>query len=158
MRVIVAIIALAMVATPSVASADHISGTYVGRSPAAAYLLQLVETPDGRLTGRFEQFVLRPGGKTEDMNAAITGAANGGTVVISIKPTGLLSTAIPASGSLQGDALHITGSANGSSFGMTLVRGDESGFRSQVTALSQRANEIGAGIARAASHPAGGKS
>ena len=59
------------------ASAEGLSGTFVGKASNGAFLVQLVETGDGHLTGRYEQVLLQPGGKIDDMNAVITGAADG---------------------------------------------------------------------------------
>src|SRR5260370_38257914 len=94
------------------AHGDGISGTYVGQGQNIAVLVQLVET-GGQLTGRYEQVVLKPDGKLERMNAAVTGASDGRTVVVTIKPTELLSGTITASGTLEGSTLHLAGGGYG---------------------------------------------
>ncbi len=124
------------------AFSDEISGIYVARTQTAAFLLQFVETPDGRVVGRFEQLVLQPNGTTVDTNASITGAANGRSVVLSIRPTGLLSTVIPASGSVRGQVLRIAGGAAGQPFGISLIRGDVSDFNSYVRTIEQHGRQI----------------
>ena len=70
----------------SPAYADGISGTYVGKGSNSAFMVQVVETTGGQLTGRYEQTVLKPDGKLERMTVSITGASDGQTVVVTIKP------------------------------------------------------------------------
>ncbi len=131
-----------LVVAPAMAFSDEISGICVARTQTAAFLLQLVETPDGRVVGRFEQLVLQPNGTTVDTNASITGAANGRSVVLSIRPTGLLPTVIPASGSVRGQVLRVAGGAAGQPFGISLVRGDVSDFNSYVGTIEQHGRQI----------------
>jgi hypothetical protein len=47
-------------------------------------LIQLVQNDGGQLTGRFEEVLLQPSGKLVDTNAALSGAINNGTVVVTI--------------------------------------------------------------------------
>ena len=104
------IIALGLVGA-SPAYADGISGTYVARGADSAFLVQIVETAGGQLTGRYEQTFLAPGGKLERTIEAITGASDGQTVVVTIKPTEPLSTGVTASGTVIGSILHLSGGA-----------------------------------------------
>ena len=53
----------------------------------------MVETAGDQLTGRYEQTVLEPSGQIKQIIASITGASDGHTVVVTIKPTELLSGA-----------------------------------------------------------------
>ena len=62
----------------------------MGKAPDIAFLVQMVETAGGRLTGRYEQTVLEPSGQLKQLIASITGASDGHTVVVTIKPTELL--------------------------------------------------------------------
>jgi hypothetical protein len=115
------------------------SGTYVGKGPNIAVLVQFVETSGGNLTGRYEQVVLQTDGKVEDMNATIAGARNGETVVATLKTADFFAAAIPVSGTFQGGVLHLTGGANSV---LNLEKGDEADFRTQVATLNRRAGEI----------------
>jgi hypothetical protein len=121
------------------ASAERMSGTYVGKGWNAAFLVQVVESADGHLTGRYEQMVLRPNGKLDDMSATITGAADGQTVVVTIKPGEILSNTIAASGTMQGGVLHLSGSGG---LNFNLAKADEADFRAQVAILTERGNQI----------------
>ncbi len=127
--------------TPA-ALADGISGTYVGKGSNGAFLVQIVGTSDGHLTGRYEQVVLQTNGALADMNATIDGAVDGQTVVVTIKPAEFLSGSIAASGSIEGSVLHLTGGGNGSSLTLNLVRSDEAAFHAQVAALADQARQI----------------
>jgi len=124
------------------ASAEDLSGTYIGKASNGAFLVQLVETSDGHLTGRYEQVLLQPGGKIDDMNAVITGAVDGQTVVVTIKPSEFLSGTIAASGTIEGRLLRLSGGGNGGSLNLNLLRSDEGDFRAQVAALTEQARQI----------------
>jgi hypothetical protein len=124
------------------------SGTYVGNGKDIAVLVQLVETGDGHLAGRYEQVVLRPGGKVEDMNATLTGAADTHTVVLTLQPNEFLSGSLTLSGTFQGGLLHLTGGGNGANLTLNLVKGDEADFRAHVAALTELSAQTNAAQAR----------
>ena len=136
------VILCGLIAPGAPASAGGISGTYVGKDSNAAVLIQLVETAGGQLTGHYERFVLQPDGKLYDVNAAITGAADGQTVVVTIKPSEFFSGSLAASGTIQGHMLHLTGGGNGNSLTLDLVQSDETDFRAQVAMLTEQARKI----------------
>lgn len=131
------------------AYADGISGTYVGKAPDVTVLVQVVQTAGGRLTGRYEQTVLEPSGQLKRAIASITGASDGHIVVVSIKPTELLSGSITASGTVEGSMLHLSGGGSETKFEWTLTRTDEATYRSQVADLQDRAHRIIEGHAEA---------
>jgi hypothetical protein len=60
-------------------------------------------------------------------------------VVVTIKPTELLSGAIAASGTIDGQLLHLTGGGN---MNLNLLRSNKSEFRAKVTLLTARGSEI----------------
>src|ERR1700730_5902680 len=136
------IVCWALILGVSPALADDISGTYVGKGSNAAFLVQIVGTSDGHLTGRYEQVVLQPTGDLADTNSNIAGAANGRTVVVTIKPAEFLSGSIVASGTFDGRMLHLTGGGNGSNLVLNLIRADEADFRAQVTTLANQGRQI----------------
>ena len=115
------------------------SGTYVGKSPALAAMIQIVETSGGNFTGRYERVVLQADGKIEDTNATISGAGNGETVVATIKTADLFATSVPVSGTHRSGVLHLTGGAN---LVLNLSRADEADFRAQATALTAQGQQI----------------
>ena len=69
------------------AFAANMTGTYVGIADARAVIAQLVQTPDGKVTGRYEEFDLSPDGKLLDVNAAISGAASDDTIAVTFTPS-----------------------------------------------------------------------
>jgi hypothetical protein len=125
----------------SPAFAYDISGTYVGKGDNIAVLIQIVQTNDGQLTGRYEQVVLKSNGKLDDMNATLTGATNGQTVVVTIKPSEFLAGSFAASGTIEGNLLHLTGGYGGD-MNLNLLKSDEADFRSQIATLTNQANRI----------------
>jgi len=124
------------------AYADGISGTYVGKGSNGAFLIQIVETTGGQLTGRYEQTVLGPSGKLEQMIASITGASDGQTVVVTIKRPELLSGTITASGTIQGEVLHLSGGGDGSRIDLNLSKSDEATYKAQIANLSDQGRLI----------------
>jgi hypothetical protein len=128
----------------SIAHADSISGTFVGKSESGVSLVQLVESRGGQLTGRYQDFALLPDGKTIGVNASLTGVRDGEVVVVTIKPTQFLSSNITASGTWRGRVLHLTGGSNGNNnIVLNLIRSDEADFRANVATLTRRAEQIG---------------
>ena len=89
------------------------------------------------MTGRYEQTVLAPGGKLSRTTEAITGASDGQTVVVTIKPNGL-SAAITASGTVQGSLLHLSGGGHKGRFDLSLSKSNETEYQRQVTELSKQ--------------------
>ena len=115
------------------------SGTYVGKGPTLAVMIQIVETSGGNFTGRYEQVALQADGKIEDTNATISGARNGETIVATIKTADFFAASVPVSGTYRGGVLHLTGGTN---LILNLSSADEADFRAQVTALTTQGNKI----------------
>jgi hypothetical protein len=141
LKLVFLILAALLICPPS-ALAQNISGTYVAKGPNSAILIQVVETENGSLSGRFEQIVLPVGtDKLQSMNATITGAVNNQTVVLTIKPAEFLGGTIAASGNIQGNLLHLTGGGS-ENFVLNLARSSETDFDQQVALLSNHAQMI----------------
>jgi hypothetical protein len=137
---ILLIYTVAGVAAPTVAAS--LSGTYVATSSKAAFLLQLVETGDHNITGHYEQVVLAADGKLDDMNAAVAGATDGTTIILTIRPNALFGGTISVSGGIENGRLHLSGGGNGSSVKLVLTLADEAIFQDKATALSRQAAEV----------------
>src|SRR5262249_31543369 len=133
MRFLQLVTLLGVVASPFPAYAEETSGTYVGKDAKTAVLLQVVRTPDSQLRGRYEQIVLQPDGKLARLSAAVTGASDGRTVVVTIKATES-SPEITASGTVDGSVLHLNGSGPGANLELTFIKSEEADFRSHVAA------------------------
>ncbi|GAC1419098.1 MAG: hypothetical protein NVSMB6_21020 [Burkholderiaceae bacterium] len=115
--------------------ADSISGTYVGKASNAAFLIQVVKTSDGHLTGRYEEVDLRPDGKLDNLSDTIEGATDGHTFAAKIGS--ILGMAV--SGTIEGATLNLNG---GSNFRRTLVKSGEDEFRTHVAFLTNQSNQI----------------
>jgi hypothetical protein len=140
------IMALAAVSPPHAAG---VSGTYVGAGTDSAFLIQIVQTSGNQVTGRYEQTVMNNGGKLDVWNAAITGASDGQTIVVTIKPPDVLASSITASGTFQGTFLHLSGSGGGRSIDLNLTKSDEAAYRTEIANLfnqGQRINEAKAKV------------
>lgn len=122
--------------------ADGISGTYVGTGAKSAFLVQIVETTGGQLTGRYEQTVLEPSGKLNQMTASMTGAADGQTIVVTIKPNGFMGDNFTTSGTIQGSILHLTGGGNSGRIDLNLSKSDEAAYRTDIADLTNQARAI----------------
>jgi hypothetical protein len=138
------IVCLAII--PNTSYADSISGTYVEggvwRGADNVSLIQLVETKDGHLTGRFQYFALQPDGKLIELNASVTGVRDGEMIVVEIKTTQLLSGSITASGTWHDPEIKLTGGANGFNIKLILTKSAEEIFNAQVAELTRQAREI----------------
>jgi uncharacterized protein (DUF2147 family) len=106
------------------------------------FLVQLVETAGGQLTGRYEQTVLQASGKLDQMIGSITGASDGQTVVVTIKPNTdqLFSSNITASGTIQRTLLHLSGGGgDGSKIDLNLTKSNEADYRALIADISGQA-------------------
>ena len=126
-----------LAATP--AYADGISGTYVGKGSNSAFMIEIVETAGGQLMGRYEQTVLQSSGKLDQMIASITGASDGQTIVVTIKPTPtLFSINITASGTINGTLLHLSGGGGDGSKIIDFTKSDEAAYRTWLRAYGTK--------------------
>lgn len=130
-----------LLAAAGVACAANISGTYVGLYSNAAESLQIVEQPDGSILGHFEQVIFSSEGTKTTMNAGVSGAVSGNTLVLTLKPAEFMGGAIPLSGSIDGDTLRLSGGANGGSFTVTAQRSTEAVFNQRVQQLTAQADQ-----------------
>lgn len=128
-------------AAAGVACAANISGTYVGLYSNAAESLQIVEQPDGSILGHFEQVMFSSEGTKTTMNAGVSGAVSGNTLVLTLKPAEFMGGTVPLSGSIDGDTLRLSGGANGGSFTVTAQRSTEAVFNQRVQELTAQADQ-----------------
>ncbi len=128
--------ALALFAWGGPAAAAGLTGTYVGRNDHQAFVLQVVQTGN-QVTGRYEQFDVKPGGKYEDVAGTFAAVVDGKSFAGTIKLAGLLASTMPVSGELSDGALHVDGD---SSFHLALTPGDQGAFRAAVATLKGAAS------------------
>jgi hypothetical protein len=95
----------ALISTPALAS---VTGVYVADDPGSALLVQIVQTPDGRLSGRMEAMTVDESGEVSDRTSVIEGAADHGEVTLSPKSPILLGAAPSMTGHLSGRQLTLS--------------------------------------------------
>ena len=125
-----------------------VSGGYVAKSSDAAVWLQLVRTPDNRLTGQFADVLLKPDGTIDKHNVSINGAVDGKTIAFSAAVLGL--PVVTLSGKLQDNRLTLHGGESP----IVLVRADFSEYQKQVNTLKSQQQKIFADRAAAAARAA----
>ncbi|WP_303719153.1 hypothetical protein [Brevundimonas naejangsanensis] len=129
---------LTVIAAPSLAQSG-LSGTYVSASPRSAEMIFMVQTPDGRITGRLESMTLDEAGKTSSSSFTLEGAGDGSTVMLTIRST-LLSLGSPPSlsGALDGDVLNLSWQGGHRAY----RRGTAEQYRAAVVDLETRSDQI----------------
>lgn len=120
-----------------------VSGKYIAKFTNGVYWLQLVQTPDGHLTGQFETLILGTDGKVEYNNLSVTGAADGDNVSLSLKPISFLPFTVIVSGTFYGNRLALTGGFTGAQpTTAVMVRSDVSDYQAQVNSLNAQSRSI----------------
>ncbi len=116
--------------------AREISGTYMAKFSNGIWWVQLVRTPDNRLTGQLETSILDKSGKIVENTVSLTGAVNGDNVSISSTFWGF--QLVTLSGKIGWNKLTLTGPPQGL---VVLERSDLSDYQKQsgiLIAESQR--------------------
>lgn len=108
----VMVIGVALGVATSHAQADS-SGAYISRFTNAVELLQLVETPDHRITGQLQAVIHTGDGNVENDSYVVSGAADGLNVTLMLKLNALLSNPVTESGTFDGSKLELTGQLAG---------------------------------------------
>jgi hypothetical protein len=108
----------------------EISGTYLAKFSNGIWSVQLVRTPDNRLTGQLETSVLEKSGKIVENTVPLTGAVNGDNVSISSTFWGF--QIVTLSGKVDWNKLTLTGPPQGL---VVLERSDLSDYKKQSSVL-----------------------
>jgi hypothetical protein len=115
----------------------EVSGKYIAKFTNGVYWLQLVRTPDNRLTGQLETAVVNTDGKIERHTVPVAGAVNAENVTISASSFGF--QVLTLSGTLKGKELTLTGMQPSP---ITLTRTDLSDYQRQMSALNAQSQSI----------------
>ncbi|KAF3462092.1 hypothetical protein ACQCP0_21065 [Ralstonia pseudosolanacearum] len=118
---------------------NNVSGGYIAKPPGTVVWLQLVETPDKHLTGQLDTASIDKSGKLVYLNAPVTGAINGESISISLKPQALLASSVQLAGTFKGGLLTLRGGPTGDT--VTLHRASDDEFakgRQELAEQSQR--------------------
>lgn len=113
------------------------SGIYVAKSDAEVAMVQLVETPDHRLTGRIETTSMSPTGELNGQVIALDGAASDDEITVMMKPLAFLGAGITATGQVKGT--HLALSARDLNF--SGVRTNLSSYQAAVADLRKKASD-----------------
>jgi len=106
------VIGIALSIATAKAQADS-SGVYISRFTNAVEMLQLVETPDHRITGQLQAVIHTGGGNLENDSYEVSGAASGPSITLTLKLNSLLSSPVTESGTFDGAKLELTGTLSG---------------------------------------------
>ena len=117
---------------------NNVSGSYLFAENGVILWLQLVRTPDSRLTGQIVMSQLRPDGQIEEKSAPITGAVDGENVTLQTNSLfGLSNRSL--SGTFDGDGITLAGADVPP--GM-MKRASLSDYQAQLATLQKRSSEI----------------
>ncbi len=120
------------------ASYPNISGSYIASDRTGVCWLQLVRTPDDRLTGQLAITTLKPDGTVDQSSVSVNGAVDGENVTLS--GSGFLGLgSFTLAGTLEGDTLTLTGVQ---AIPFVFKRSTMSDYQSQVAALNARSQSI----------------
>ena len=108
---VITVIAAALAVALSLAgcSKPTATGAYSKTTASTALLIDLVETEQGKLSGRMELVTLLADGSVQDRTATIEGQADGSHLSLTIKPEEFLAQSATISAERDGDELHISG-------------------------------------------------
>lgn len=115
-----------------------ISGGYLAGDQSAVCWLQIVRTPDNRLTGQLAVSILKPDGSIERNSISVTGAVDGENV--SITGSGFLGLqTVSLSGALSGNTLTLTGTQ---AIPVIFKRSSMEVYQTQLSDLNSRSQGI----------------
>jgi len=116
---------------------------YMATAPNGVYWLDLVQTPDHRLTGEFEEILLKPDGNIDYTKLSVTGAASGTDVSLALAATPLPFVAVTAAGTLGWGKLTLTAPFNGREPGTVVFqRSDLQAHQRVVDTLNARSRAM----------------
>ena len=119
-----------------------VSGVYVATGPNLIWFLQLVETPNHHLTGRFEESALKPDGTIQRITAPVTGDVNGKNIVMTLRPLAPLPIDVTASGTINFGQISLILGAWGYSGQSTFEKSDMAAFQTKLADLNARSRTL----------------
>ena len=112
-----------------------VSGIYLFASEREVTMVQLIQSPDGKLTGRIQSDFIDTDGKVAEKSAAADGAISGNDLVL--KPASAWYGGVQASGTIKGSNLTLSGEG----FTLNATRSSLDDFQKKVAALQSTAAE-----------------
>lgn len=132
---LIAVLCIAGLSLAGCSQADPMSGVYMQKRGNSLLMIQIVKTPDGKITGRGEAVSVDEDGSLKDDAFPLEGGADGAQ--LSLKSNVFLGLGQSFSGNLSGNTLHIVTDAGQAD----LSRSDLNGFTNAKSGLQ--------GVARA---------
>ncbi len=119
----------------------NVSGTYVAKSYGSVAMLELVQTDDGKLSGKLTTVSIGKG-RVQDGNASVSGVVHDAAISLTIQPTiGPLSLSIVTTtmaGSVSSGMLRLnTDASNGKVQTIEFLRSDVSEFESWASSIRE---------------------
>jgi len=121
------------------------SGTYIGKSPTQAFLVQIVESSNGQLTGFYQQAQLTDDGVVQQENVPLAGARDGQTFTATLNPGGLahfFGDSLSLSGTYSGSTITLVGANENSNINVSLALGSVADYQNDVAALNAQSQLI----------------
>lgn len=109
------------------------SGVYVAFDGQKVILIQLVQTSDGKLTGRVQETAVTPDGAVKEQSANADGSISGNELLL--RPESIWSGGMQASGMVTGSELKLTGE----NFTLTAERSSLAKYQEAVVRLRSNA-------------------
>jgi hypothetical protein len=126
------------------------TGHYIAQFSNGVYRLQLDETADQHLTGQLDTVVIGQNGKLEYTSFAATGVADGNSVSLSFKQSGILGAELSGSGATDGNKLSLTGNLNPRYVStINFIRASDAQYQSTVNNLIAAVNKAASAKAAA---------
>lgn len=119
------------------------TGTFVMGYPNEAYMLQLVQTPDGTISGQITNVRSGSTGVVESGVGAVTGVFNQGMITLTIGPVRAIGRSVHVTGKIDGDLLSVNaGVFDGKVGTLEFRRADVSEFQKLTDTLIAHATGL----------------
>lgn len=132
------LISTAMPASPGSGEQTGVTGVYVGSRADQVELVQLVQTPDGRIAGRLEVETLNADGQIDDQSVTIEGSTDHNQITFAPKSLLMPGSLMSETGFVDGELLDLSGAGGH----RVLKRGDAYAFEAAATGLKARSAQI----------------
>jgi hypothetical protein len=114
------------------------TGSYLCNTPSSIMWLQIVQTPDGKVSGQMDTALLLNTGKFTFRSSEVKGSANGNLVTLQYDGAGV--GLVRVSGTLKGDKLTVTGSGESGPYVAEFGRATTSDYKAALDSLKAKSN------------------
>ena len=122
---------------------QDVTGRYLSKFSDGVYWLQIVKTPDGRVSGELDSTSVSSDGKIVYTSQAVSGAADGTALSLTIGHTTILQSALTSSGTLSDNKIALTIGHDGRPPSkLVLTRATDDEYQVQLKALSDLSTKV----------------